>query len=159
MPTPAPAAAPPRAAVPTPAPDARPPPPDATAAGKATAAATGNASASGAASPSSAAAAAPRAAGDAAGTAASAAAGKAAQPAAAKPAAVAKPAGLVTFAVTPWGEIHVDGRLRGIAPPLQELRVSPGRHAIEIRNPTFPAHRETIDVPADGVVRIRHKFP
>ncbi len=78
----------------------------------------------------------------------------------AKPAVpAAKPAGRVTFAVTPWGEIHVDGRLRGVAPPLQELRVAPGKHVIEIRNPTFPAHRETIEVPPDGVVRIRHKFP
>jgi len=77
----------------------------------------------------------------------------------AKPAPpVAKPTGRVAFAVTPWGEVHVDGRMRGVSPPLQELRVAPGKHVVEIRNSTFPPFRETIDVPADGAVRIKHKF-
>ena len=77
----------------------------------------------------------------------------------AKPAApVAKPMGRVAFAVTPWGEVHVDGRMRGVSPPLQELRVAPGKHVVEIRNSTFPPFRETIDVPADGAVRVKHKF-
>ncbi len=62
------------------------------------------------------------------------------------------------FAVAPWGEVHIDGRLRGISPPLQELRVAPGKHTIEIRNSTFAPFRETVDVAADGVVRIKHKF-
>jgi serine/threonine-protein kinase len=74
-------------------------------------------------------------------------------------AAPPKPTGRVTFAVTPWGEVYVDGRKRGISPPMQELRVSPGRHVVEIRNTTFPAFQETVDVAADGVVRIKHKFP
>ena len=51
------------------------------------------------------------------------------------------------------------GERRGISPPMQELRVSPGRHVVEIRNTTFPAFQETVDVAADGVVRIKHKFP
>jgi serine/threonine-protein kinase len=77
----------------------------------------------------------------------------------AKPAApVARPMGRVAFAVTPWGEVHVDGRMRGVSPPLQELRIAPGKHVVEIRNSTFPPFRETIDVPADGAVRVKHKF-
>ena len=72
--------------------------------------------------------------------------------------AVPKPTGRVMFAVTPWGELYVDGRKRGISPPMQELRVAPGKHVIEIRNTTFPAYRDTIDVAADDVVRIKHKF-
>jgi hypothetical protein len=64
----------------------------------------------------------------------------------------------VAFAVTPWGEVHVDGRMRGVSPPLQELRLAPGKHVVEIRNSTFPPFRETVDVPADGAVRIKHKF-
>ena len=44
----------------------------------------------------------------------------------AKPAApVAKPTGRVAFAVTPWGEVHVDGRMRGVSPPLQEIASPP----------------------------------
>lgn len=77
----------------------------------------------------------------------------------AKPAApVARPTGRLAFAVTPWGEVHVDGRMRGVSPPLHELRVAPGKHVVEIRNSTFPPFRETIDVPADGTVRVKHKF-
>ena len=76
-----------------------------------------------------------------------------------KPAApVAKPTGRVAFAVTPWGEVRVDGRLRGVSPPLQEIRVAPGKHVVEFRNSTFPPFRETVDVPADGAVRVKHKF-
>ena len=74
------------------------------------------------------------------------------------PPPVAKPTGRVAFAVTPWGEVHVDGRMRGVSPPLQELRLAPGKHVVEIRNSTFPPFRETVDVPADGAVRIKHKF-
>ena len=71
---------------------------------------------------------------------------------------VARPTGRVAFAVTPWGEVHVDGRLRGVSPPLQEIRVAPGKHVVEFRNSTFPPFRETVDVPADGAVRVKHKF-
>ena len=67
--------------------------------------------------------------------------------------------GRLMFAVTPWGEVYVDGRKRGVSPPMHELRVTPGKHVVEIRNTTFPPHSETIDVSADASVRIKHKFP
>jgi serine/threonine-protein kinase len=78
--------------------------------------------------------------------------------AATPPPAPPKPMGRIALAVAPWGEVYVDGRRRGVSPPMQELRVTPGRHVVEIRNTTFPPHVETIDVAADGVVRIKHKF-
>jgi len=62
------------------------------------------------------------------------------------------------FAVTPWGEVYIDGRKTGITPPLTEIRLPPGKHTIEIRNTTFPPHRQTVDLRADGSVRIKHKF-
>jgi serine/threonine-protein kinase len=46
-------------------------------------------------------------------------------------------AGRLAFAVSPWGEVYVDGRRRGITPPLQEIKLSPGKHTVEIRNTTF----------------------
>src|SRR5262249_40728582 len=55
----------------------------------------------------------------------------------ARPAApAAKPivAARVVFAVTPWGEVYIDGRKTGITPPLNEIRLTPGKHTIEIRN-------------------------
>jgi hypothetical protein len=72
--------------------------------------------------------------------------------------AAPKPAGRIAFAVAPWGEIYVDGRKRGISPPMHEVRLPPGKHVIEIRNTTFAPYRENIEVAADGIVRIKHKF-
>jgi tRNA A-37 threonylcarbamoyl transferase component Bud32 len=77
----------------------------------------------------------------------------------AKPAAPAKPPGRIALAIAPWGEVIVDGRKRGLSPPLQEVRVAPGKHTVEIRNSTFPPYTLTVDVPANGEVRIKHKFP
>jgi serine/threonine-protein kinase len=69
-----------------------------------------------------------------------------------------KPTGRIALAVTPWGEVYVDGRKRGIAPPLQEIRLAPGKHVVEIRNSTFPPYHETVEVGADAEIRVKHKF-
>src|SRR5205823_344911 len=69
-----------------------------------------------------------------------------------------QPLGRLALAVTPWGEVYVDGRRRGIAPPLQEIKLLPGKHVIEIRNTTFPRHSQTVDMEAEASVRIKHKF-
>ncbi|MFO1313718.1 MAG: serine/threonine-protein kinase [Burkholderiales bacterium] len=76
----------------------------------------------------------------------------------APPPAAPKPTARVQLAVVPWGEIVVDGKPRGLSPPTKELRLPPGRHTIEIRNGTFPAHVETVEVRADEAVRVEHKF-
>ena len=55
------------------------------------------------------------------------------------PAAAATPA-RIELAVNPWGEVFVDGKSRGVSPPLRTLEISPGSHTIEIRNSTFPSH-------------------
>ncbi len=73
---------------------------------------------------------------------------------AAKPVALAR----VDFAVTPWGEVYIDGRKTGITPPLNEIRLPPGKHTIEIRNTTFQPHRQAVDLRAGRSVRIKHKF-
>ncbi len=67
-------------------------------------------------------------------------------------------AGRIAFAVSPWGEVYVDGRRRGISPPLQEIKLSPGKHLVEIRNTIFQRYRQTVDLDADASVRIKHKF-
>ena len=66
--------------------------------------------------------------------------------------------GLVSLAVTPWGEIYLDGRMQGVSPPLAELQVLPGEHEIEIRNTTFPAYRQKFRVQASERIKIKHKF-
>ncbi|HJY76451.1 MAG TPA: adenylate/guanylate cyclase domain-containing protein [Burkholderiales bacterium] len=74
-----------------------------------------------------------------------------------KPAPSAEPARL-ELAVLPWGEVLVDGKSRGVSPPLRTLDIPAGSHTIEIRNSTFPSHVEKVNVKAGEAIRIRHRF-
>ena len=74
------------------------------------------------------------------------------------PEAAAAEAGRVVVAVAPWGEVFVDGRSRGVSPPMQVLELPAGPHTVEIRNAGFPAHVERIVVKPGEPVRIRHRF-
>ena len=62
------------------------------------------------------------------------------------------------FAVTPWGEIYVDGVKAGISPPLKELKVTAGKHTIEIRNLNFSPYSETLELRANSIKKIKYKF-
>jgi eukaryotic-like serine/threonine-protein kinase len=65
----------------------------------------------------------------------------------------------VSLAVYPWGEVWVNGKNVGVSPPLNELKLKPGQHAIEIRNESSPPYRETFTLIAgEPTKRIRHKF-
>jgi len=76
------------------------------------------------------------------------------------PQAPATPAapGVVAFAITPWGEVIVDGKNQGVSPPLQRLQLSPGRHRIEVRNASFTPHVQIVEVKSGEQIRIRHRF-
>ena len=65
---------------------------------------------------------------------------------------------VVSLAVSPWGEIYLDGRMQGVSPPLAELQVVPGEHEIEIRNTTFPVFSQKFRVQPNGKIKIKHKF-
>lgn len=67
-------------------------------------------------------------------------------------------AGRIELAVAPWGEVLIDGRSRGVSPPLRTLEISSGSHTIELRNSTFPSRIERIEVKPGEAVRIRHRF-
>ena len=64
----------------------------------------------------------------------------------------------LNLAISPWGEVFIDGRKRGVTPPLTELKLPPGKYEVEIRNSSFAPHRETVELFADAPLRIRHKF-
>jgi hypothetical protein len=72
--------------------------------------------------------------------------------------AIAAPPALVTFAVAPWGEVYVDGKMLGVSPPLQELELPPGRHRVELRNSGAQPHVVTINAKSGERLRIKHKF-
>jgi hypothetical protein len=78
--------------------------------------------------------------------------------AAAKAAAPAGKTGKIQFAIKPWGEIVIDGKKRGVSPPVKELSVPEGRHRIEIRNSTFSGYAGEVDVKAGRSVSIAHSF-
>jgi serine/threonine-protein kinase len=66
--------------------------------------------------------------------------------------------GRVRLAIAPWGEVYVDNRKVGISPPLNEIKVKPGKHTIEIRNGSFTPYRQSVNLTANDSLRIKHKF-
>ncbi len=77
----------------------------------------------------------------------------------AAPAESAAPAnGTVSLAVSPWGEVVVDGARKGLSPPLTQLTLPAGKHTIEVRNSDFEPFVTTVEVEGEKTVRIRHKF-
>jgi len=71
---------------------------------------------------------------------------------------VAKAQATLTFAVSPWGDIYVDGKRMGASPPLNELQVTAGTHKVEIRNQNFAPYRETLHLEADSTKKLKHRF-
>ncbi|MEO8526151.1 MAG: serine/threonine-protein kinase [Caldimonas sp.] len=76
--------------------------------------------------------------------------------AAAVPAAVIT--GTVRIAISPWGQVEVDGAASGAAPPLTELTLSEGRHQIVVRNGEYAPFVATINVVAGQPVSLKHRF-
>jgi serine/threonine-protein kinase len=64
----------------------------------------------------------------------------------------------VVLAVSPWGEIYIDGKLHGTTPPITTLDLAPGRHRIEVRNSAQPPRIMFVTLQAGSVQRIRHDF-
>jgi eukaryotic-like serine/threonine-protein kinase len=79
------------------------------------------------------------------------------------PAPVAAPAappsmGQVQLAVTPWGNVEVNGRAMGTTPPLTRLSLPVGTHQIVVRNGDLPAFTANVDVSEDKPLTLRHRF-
>ena len=79
--------------------------------------------------------------------------------AATKPAAApALVTGVLRLAVSPWGQVEVDGKPVGTTPPLNELTLREGKHQVTLRNDDFPPHSITVTVTAGQPVSVKHKF-
>jgi hypothetical protein len=66
--------------------------------------------------------------------------------------------GVVQLAVSPWGQVEVDGKPMGISPPLTRLTLTSGNHTITVRNTDFPAYTATVTVDGESPVTLRHRF-
>ncbi len=64
----------------------------------------------------------------------------------------------VKLAVKPWGTIFVDGKQKGVTPPLKKISVTEGKHKIRIVNPNFPDYVSEIDVSKKKMLGIEHDF-
>lgn len=64
----------------------------------------------------------------------------------------------VSFAVSPWGEIFIDGNSAGVSPPLNQLQLEAGVYKVEIHNQSFAPYRHTVKLSPGQTLKIRHKF-
>ena len=65
---------------------------------------------------------------------------------------------MISLAISPWGQVYVNGKMRGVSPPLQELELPPGRHRIEVRNNGSATHVVSVNAKPGERLRIKHKF-
>jgi serine/threonine-protein kinase len=66
--------------------------------------------------------------------------------------------GTLQLAISPWGEVEVDGQVVGTTPPLARLNLPAGRHTVTVRNSDFAPHSVTVEIVADEAVTVRHRF-
>ena len=74
------------------------------------------------------------------------------------PASAAPTNSRLRIAVTPWGEVELDGKKMGVSPPLTSLTLEPGEHVVVLRNTDFAPRTFRIKVEAGKNERVSHKF-
>jgi serine/threonine-protein kinase len=65
---------------------------------------------------------------------------------------------MVSLAVTPWGEVVVNGTARGVSPPLTQVALPPGVHTIEVRNGAAPPFVARVEVRPGETISLQHRF-
>jgi serine/threonine protein kinase len=63
----------------------------------------------------------------------------------------------VNLSVKPWGTVYIDGRERGVSPPLKRLTLPAGTHEVRIVNPVHPAYTTTITLKKNETT-VAHDF-
>src|SRR5712691_5934499 len=58
----------------------------------------------------------------------------------------------------PWAEVFVDGTRQGVSPPLRSIPLRPGKHRVELRNGSFPAHVQTVELKPGTELSVTHRF-
>ncbi len=57
-----------------------------------------------------------------------------------------------------WGVVFIDGEEKGTVPPVLLVKLSPGSHEVEIRNPAVPTEKRVVTVNAGKTTVVRHAF-
>ncbi len=66
--------------------------------------------------------------------------------------------GTLQLAISPWGQVEVNGQSAGTTPPMTQLTLPAGSYSITVRNADFPPFSTTVQVQADKPVMVRHRF-
>lgn len=66
--------------------------------------------------------------------------------------------GYANFNILPWGEIFIDGKSFGVTPFNEPVRLLPGDHEYQIKNPVFPVYSDKIIVSGNDTIIINYKF-
>lgn len=62
------------------------------------------------------------------------------------------------LAIKPWGTVYVDGKEKGVSPPLKKLVLPSGKHKIRIANPNFPDYVMDVNLSKGKTGTIDHDF-
>ncbi len=60
--------------------------------------------------------------------------------------------------IYPWGEVFIDGKSMGLTPLQDPLKLFPGRHNLEFKNPTYPAHSQKIEILSNDTLIVNKNF-
>jgi len=74
-------------------------------------------------------------------------------------AAEARTPAVVALAITPGGEVLVDGRKHGMTPPLKTLELAPGRHTIVVNTGAHEPLTTRVDLAPGERFTLQHDFP
>jgi len=74
-------------------------------------------------------------------------------------AAEARTPAVVALAITPGGEVLVDGRTHGMTPPLKTLELAPGRHTIVVNTGAHAPLTTRVDLAPGERFTLQHDFP
>jgi eukaryotic-like serine/threonine-protein kinase len=66
--------------------------------------------------------------------------------------------GKLRLALTPWGQIEVNGKSMGVSPPLTQLTLDAGDHVVVVRNTDFAPRTFRVKIEAGKTQRLVHKF-
>ncbi|MFL6657072.1 MAG: protein kinase domain-containing protein [Massilia sp.] len=50
------------------------------------------------------------------------------------------------LSIKPWGTIYIDGKEKGVSPPLKKLVIPAGKHKVRIVNPSFPDYNTDVNL-------------
>jgi eukaryotic-like serine/threonine-protein kinase len=82
----------------------------------------------------------------------------AAKPATSTPPNAVAALAVLNFAISPWGQVEVNGKAMGASPPLTRLSLPEGTHQVVVRNGDAPPYSTAVQVSADQPTTVRHRF-